>query len=51
MEKQRIELADWVDKMEDSSADAWEDTKKGFADAHDSLSSSWQTVKEHMAQE
>jgi hypothetical protein len=51
MEEQRNELADWIDKMQDSSDDAWEETKKGFADAHDSLSSSWQKVKEEMAQE
>lgn len=51
MEKQRQELADWIDKMQDSSADAWEETKKGFAGAHDSLSSSWQRVKEEMATE
>ena len=50
MEKQRKELADWVEKMQDSSADAWDDTKKGFADAHDSLSATWQKVKEHMTQ-
>jgi hypothetical protein len=37
--------------VQDSPADAWEETKKGFAEAYDSLSSSWQKVKEHMAQE
>ena len=51
MGEQRQELASWVDKMQDSSADAWEETKKGFADAHDSLSSSWQKVKKDMNRE
>ena len=51
MEEQRQEMANWVDSMQDSSADAWEEAKKGFADAHDSLSSSWQKIKEEMAQE
>jgi len=51
LEEQRKELANWVDKMQDSSDDARGETKKGFADAHDSLSSSWQKVNEEMAQE
>ena len=29
MGKQRKELADWIDKMEDSSTDAWDEKKKG----------------------
>jgi septal ring factor EnvC (AmiA/AmiB activator) len=49
--KQREELAGWLDKMQNSSADAWEETKKGFADAHDSLSSSWKKATEKMTQD
>jgi hypothetical protein len=31
MEEQSQELADWVIKMQGGSADAWEETKKGFS--------------------
>ena len=48
---QRKELAGWLDKMQNSSADAWEETKKGFADAHDSMSSSWKKATEKMTQD
>jgi septal ring factor EnvC (AmiA/AmiB activator) len=43
---QREELAGWVDKMQNSSAEAWDETKKGFAEAHDSLNSSWEKATE-----
>ena len=49
--EQRKELGSWLDKMQNSSADAWEETKKGFADAHDSLSSSWKQATEEMTQD
>ncbi|MEJ2137113.1 MAG: hypothetical protein P8X86_17945, partial [Desulfofustis sp.] len=47
----RFVIYQFMRNVQDSPADAWEETKKGFAEAYDSLSSSWQKVKEHMAQE
>lgn len=49
--EQRKELAGWVDKMQNSSAESWEETKNGYADAHDSLSSSWKKVTEKMTRD
>ena len=49
--EQRKEMADWLDKMQGSSADAWEETQKGFSDAHDDLSSSWEKATEKMTQD
>lgn len=49
--EQRKELAGWLDKMHSSTADSWEETKKGFANAHDSLSSSWKKATEKMTQD
>lgn len=46
--EQRRELSEWLDKMQDSSAGAWEETKKGFTEAHDSLSSSWERAMEKL---
>jgi len=47
-QEQRRELAEWIEKMQDSSAGAWEETKKGFSDAHDSLKSSWNKAMEEL---
>jgi flagellar motility protein MotE (MotC chaperone) len=41
LDRQREELAVWYEKMKDSSSDNWEEIKQGFADAYDSLASSW----------
>ncbi len=45
LREQRTEVAEWTSKMKTSSADAWEDTKKGFSDAYKSLSDAWQKVE------
>jgi len=34
LRKQRTQLAEWQDSLKSSSADAWEDIKKGFSDAY-----------------
>jgi hypothetical protein len=38
LRKKRTELAEWYGAMKHSSANAWEDVKKGFLDSYDSLS-------------
>jgi hypothetical protein len=38
LRKKRTELAEWYGGMKHSSANAWEDVKKGFLDSYDSLS-------------
>jgi predicted MPP superfamily phosphohydrolase len=40
--KQRTEVADWYNRLETSSADAWDHTKKGFSDAYKNLSDAWE---------
>jgi len=37
LRKQRTQLAEWYDSLKSSSADAWEDIKKGFSDAYSLL--------------
>lgn len=47
LRKQRNQLAQWYGSMKTSSADAWEQMKKGFSEAYRSLSDSWEkAVKE-----
>lgn len=43
LRKQRTEVAEWYGRLETSSADAWEHTKKGFSDAYKNLSDAWET--------
>lgn len=42
LRKQRTEVAEWYGRLETSSADAWEHTKKGFSDAYKNLSDAWE---------
>ena len=42
LRKQRNELAEWYGSFKNSSAGAWEQMKKGFSDAYQSLSDSWE---------
>ncbi|MCZ4279700.1 hypothetical protein O4H49_02845 [Kiloniella laminariae] len=41
LRKQRTELAQWYGEWKNSSADAWDEVKKGFSEAYQSLSDSW----------
>ncbi|MDA3821174.1 MAG: hypothetical protein PF450_00990 [Bacteroidales bacterium] len=42
LRKQRTEVGVWYSKLETSSANAWEHTKKGFSDAYKNLSDAWE---------
>jgi chromosome segregation ATPase len=42
LRKQRTELAEWYGSLKSSSADAWEQVKKGFSDAYTALSDAWE---------
>lgn len=42
LHKQRTELAEWYGSLKSSSADAWEQVKKGFSDAYKALSDAWE---------
>jgi Skp family chaperone for outer membrane proteins len=47
LRKKRNELAEWYGGMKHSSANAWEQAKKGFLDSYDSLSKAFdKAVKE-----
>jgi hypothetical protein len=37
--------------MQDSSSDAWDDMKTGFAEAYDSLAESWKSAEDEMKDE
>jgi phage shock protein A len=45
LRQQRNELADWYGSFKNSSADAWEQMKKGFSDAYQAISDSWEKAK------
>lgn len=38
---QRNQVAEWYGSMKTSSADAWEEMKKGFSNAYEALSNAW----------
>lgn len=42
LRKQRNELAEWYGSFKNSSASAWDHMKKGFSDAYQALSDSWE---------
>jgi chromosome segregation ATPase len=45
LRQQRNELAEWYGSFKNSSADAWEQMKKGFSDAYQAISDSWEKAK------
>ncbi len=45
LRQQRNELAEWYGGLKNSSADAWEQMKKGFSNAYQALSDSWEKAK------
>lgn len=45
LRQQRNELAEWYGSFKNSSADAWEQMKKGFSDAYQTISDSWEKAK------
>jgi uncharacterized protein YukE len=42
LRKERTEVAEWYGSLKNSSADAWEQTKKVFSDAYKDLSDAWE---------
>jgi hypothetical protein len=48
LRKQRLKVAEWYGGLKGSSAGAWEDMKKGFSDAYQSLQHAWEKAeREH----
>ena len=45
LRRQRIELAEWYGSFKNSSEGAWEEMKKGFSDAYQAMSDSWEKAK------
>ncbi len=45
LRQQRNELAEWYGSFKNSSAGAWEQMKKGFSDAYQAMSDSWEKAK------
>lgn len=44
--RERARVADWYQRMQDSSEFTWESMKEGFNDAFDQLSKAWQDAEE-----
>lgn len=42
LRKQRNKVAEWYGSLTNSSADAWEHTKRGFSDAYKALDDAWE---------
>ncbi|MBN1546712.1 MAG: hypothetical protein JW902_08645 [Syntrophaceae bacterium] len=42
LHKQRVKVAEWYGSLKSSSADAWEQMKKGFSDAYKTLQDTWE---------
>ncbi len=51
MRQQRNELSEWYGSFKNSSTDAWEQMKKGFSDAYQALSDSWEKAKSEYDEE
>ncbi|KHE92994.1 MAG: hypothetical protein K8F52_17225 [Candidatus Scalindua rubra] len=45
LRKQRIQMAEWYDRLKSSSAAAWEEIKKGFSDAYTSFYNIWEKAE------
>lgn len=45
LRQQRYELAEWYGSFKSSSVDSWEQMKKGFTDAYQAMSDSWEKAK------
>lgn len=51
LRKQRVVAAEWYGGLKNSTAGAWEGTKKGFSDAYKSLRSSWEKADREYGEE
>ena len=45
LREQRTKLAEWYGGWKNSSGNAWEDMKKGFSDAYQALSDTWEKAE------
>jgi predicted phage tail protein len=45
LRQQRNEVAEWYGGLQHSSADAWDDLKKGFSDAYTALTDAWKQAE------
>lgn len=45
LHEQRVRVAEWYGGLKNSTAEAWEHTKKGFSDAYKSLRTSWEKAE------
>ena len=46
LQRKRNDLAEWYGGMKHSSAAAWEEVKKGFAESYDTLKQSFERARE-----
>lgn len=45
LRRQRTELAEWYGGLKNSSVNAWEQMKKGFSDAYQTINDSWEKAE------
>ena len=48
LKRERIKVAEWYGSMKNSSAEAWEDTKKGFLKSTDALSDAFNKAEKQL---
>jgi hypothetical protein len=41
LQKERVKLAEWYGNLKGSSADAWDEIKRGFSQAYSSINKAW----------
>jgi hypothetical protein len=49
LRKQRNQVAEWYGRMINSSADAWDEMKKGFSKAYRDLESAWEKSEKELS--
>lgn len=42
LQQQRVKLAEWYGNLRGSSADAWDEIKRGFSRAYDNINNAWE---------
>ena len=46
LHKQRVQVAEWYGGLQNSTASAWENMKRGFSEAYKSLKLSWEKAEQ-----
>lgn len=50
LRRERAQVTEWYQRMQDSTASTWESMKESFDDAYDKLSEAWQSAEQNVRQ-